>query len=175
MRWPGTGHCTVKDHLVCYAGNNDPNHWNGVGIILHKKFENNIIGCIQQYDRILLLKIRGQHTNINLIQLYVPTADKSEDQVEEFYAQLNNIMKNTKKHETTIIMGHFNAKVGTGSEDDLVGQFRLGARNERGNRLVQSAEKKSLLLLLPFIKYHQDACILGNLQQITMTISSETR
>lgn len=46
-------------------------------------------------------------------------------------------MKLTKKQDVNIIMGDFNAKIGRGRSSPTVGDFDLGVRNERGDRLVQ--------------------------------------
>lgn len=59
-------------------------------------------------------------------------------------------MKNAKKHKTTIIMGDFKAKIGTGPEDDLMGQFGLGARNEGGNQLIQFCREEQFFITNTF-------------------------
>ena len=75
--------------------------------------------------------------DLNIIQVYAPTADKEEPIIEEFYEQLNSLIKLTKSDEITIIIGDFNAKIGKGKEEDLVGAYGLGLRIDRGNRLSQ--------------------------------------
>lgn len=82
-------------------------------------------------------KLRGQPFNINIIRVYTPTADKSEDKIKEFYDHIKKVLKYTKKNELIIIMGDFNAKVGNGKKDNIVSKHDLGERNERGDRLVQ--------------------------------------
>ena len=75
--------------------------------------------------------------DINKLQVYAPTADKEEPIIEEFYEQLNSLFKLTKSDEITIIIGDFNAKIGEGKEEDLVGEYGLGLRNNRGHRLIK--------------------------------------
>lgn len=53
---------------------------------------------------------------MNIIQLYAPTNDKSEADIEEFYRK----MKLTKRGEITIVMGGANAKVRSGTGGELV-------------------------------------------------------
>lgn len=146
MRWPGTGECQVDDHIVYYAGNVEKNHLQGVGFILNKKLRSTIIGCLPHSDRVIMIKLRGSPFNVNLIQVYAPTSDKSEEVIEDFYAQIKEVLKNTKRRDINIIMGDFNAKVGKGSEDDIVGNFGLGQRSERGNRLVQFCREERLVV-----------------------------
>ena len=74
--------------------------------------------------------------NINIIQVYAPTADSDDNLVEEYYDQLKDLMKSIKSN-VTIIMGDFNAKVGNEMKEDIVGKFELGIRKERGERLTK--------------------------------------
>ncbi|CAG9837494.1 unnamed protein product [Diabrotica balteata] len=55
-------------------------------------------------------------------------------------------MKMTKKHEVTMVMGDFNAKVGRGKVNEIVGNFGLGERNDRGDRLICFCQEYNLLL-----------------------------
>lgn len=70
---------------------------------------------------------------INLIQVYQPTTDKDETEIEHFYIQLDIVLKSTKKDDMTIVVWDFNAEVGKGKVDRRVGEFGLDERNERGD------------------------------------------
>lgn len=59
-----------------------------------------------------------------------------EESIEEFYEQLNAAKRQCKSQEVVIVMGDLNAKVGRGRQDEIVGPFGLGERNERGDRWV---------------------------------------
>lgn len=61
----------------------------------------------------------------------------NEAEVENFYADLELLTKNIKKHEVIIIMGHFNVIVGRGKIGNIVENFELEGRNGRSDRLVQ--------------------------------------
>lgn len=98
-------------------------------------------------DRLALLKLSAKPFNLNVIQTYVPTAESTEQEIETFYKELKELIKLTKKHEIKIIMGDFNSKIGKGRSEDLVGPFGLGARNERGNRLLQLCQDKNMKLV----------------------------
>ncbi|XP_060527642.1 uncharacterized protein LOC132702840 [Cylas formicarius] len=71
---------------------------------------------------------------MNVIQVYAPTADKDDQEVEMFYEQINEILKQVKAKDVTIIMGDLNAKVGKGKTNNLMGNFGLGERNDRETR-----------------------------------------
>ncbi|XP_076384113.1 uncharacterized protein LOC143261929 [Megalopta genalis] len=67
--------------------------------------------------------------------VYAPTADKDEHEIEEFYHQIEEVLKITKKHEITILMDDFNAKVGQMVTHNITGNVGLGERNQRERRL----------------------------------------
>ena len=83
-----------------------------------------------------MLKLGGAPFNVNIIQAYAPTSDHSDEEVEEFYESIQNVMKHTKSGEINIVMGDWNAKVGNQHDYPVTGGFGLGERNERGEKLV---------------------------------------
>lgn len=89
---------------------------------------------------------------INIIQVYAPIADKSDEDVEEFYQQIQEIMRGTKNIDINIIMGELNAKIGKGRFENIIGEYGLGDRNERGDRLLQFYQEKSLVVTNTWFK-----------------------
>lgn len=150
--WPNTGQLTIQNHEVYYSGNNDPKHRNGVGIIVTQEIKKCVKSFIPRSDRMLLLQLHSTPVNVNIIQVYAPTAEKSDELIEEFYDQLKDLMKLVKNNEVTIIMGDFNAKVGNESEDEIVGRYGLGTRNERGDRMVQFCREHKLAICNTFFQ-----------------------
>lgn len=63
MRWSGSGQCCVAEHIVDYAGNDDPHHMNSIAVL-------------SLTDRVILVTLQGRPVNTNIIQVYAPTADK---------------------------------------------------------------------------------------------------
>ncbi|GFO39298.1 craniofacial development protein 2-like protein [Plakobranchus ocellatus] len=85
-------------------------------------------------DRIILLKIAGKPLDINIIQVYAPTSACSDDDIEKFYEELEEAKTQCSQQNPLIIMGDFNAKVGEGREENIVGPHGLGTRNMRGEK-----------------------------------------
>lgn len=142
--WPGAGVCNTRGGAFYYSGNQDRNHWKGVGIIVSEHFNNCNIDFIPYSDRVALIKLNARPTNLNIIQIYAPTADASDEEIEMFFGQVKEILKFTRKHDINIIIGDFNSKLGNGRFKDLVGPFGLETRNERGDRLVQFCQEKHM-------------------------------
>ncbi|XP_029162270.1 craniofacial development protein 2-like [Nylanderia fulva] len=142
--WPDAEVCSTGGGAFYYSGNQDKNHRKGVGIIVSDRFKNCIIDFIPYSDRIALIKINARPTNLNIIQIYAPTADAPDEEMEIFYEQIKEMLKLTKKHDMNIIMGDFNSRIGKERYEDLVGPFGLGIRNERGERLVQFCQEEDM-------------------------------
>ena len=95
MWWPLSGKRNINNHVVYYSGNEDKNHRNEVGIIITKNIEGSVINFVPFSDRLMLLQLKSNPININLIQAYAPTADKSEIEIERFYEELKELLKIT--------------------------------------------------------------------------------
>lgn len=144
-RWTGCGIVHKKDHTMMYAGGDG--HVRGVGIILKKKLMRSVKGFWTVSDRVILLKIAAKPFDLCIIQVYAPTGDCEMEEIESFYEQVENTMKQVKSSEILIIMGDLNAKVGRGRYGNVVGNWGLGKRNERGERLIEFAEKNSMCIM----------------------------
>ncbi|XP_030752225.1 uncharacterized protein LOC115879469 [Sitophilus oryzae] len=134
--------------------NSDLNHRNGVGFIVRNNIKKSTRNLVGFSDRIILLQRNASPTNINLIQIYAPTADKQDEEAEELYGQTQEVLRSLKPHEITIILGDFNAKVGKGRVDDVAGAFGLGERNGRGELLLHFCKEENMVIKNTFYKLH---------------------
>ena len=76
-----------------------------------------------------MVRIRGTPFNICIIQVYAPTSDHEEEDVDHFYEEVNIAREQCKEHELILVIGDMNAKVGQGKMEDIVGPHGLGIRN----------------------------------------------
>jgi len=76
--------------------------------------------------------------NLTLCQVYAPTAAAEEEEIEEFYEKLQNVIEKTPKGNVYVTKGDLNAKVGEDKTDTagVTGTFGYGERNVRGYRLI---------------------------------------
>ena len=91
----------------------------------------------------------------NIIQIYAPTSESSDEELDTFYDDLRSATKQCKSQDNIIIQGDFNAKVGEGREGDIVGKYGLGARNENGEKLIQFAKENNLMFANTWFKEHK--------------------
>lgn len=146
-RWPSSGKCQIgKHHMIYYSGSNDTQHRNGVAVMVRKNLTKAIVNFVPFSERVMLLQIETKYRKMNIVQVYAPTADKDDEEVEQFYEQINTILKITKHRDITIVMGDMNAKVGQGKVEKLVGEYGLGVRNERGHRLIQFCQETNMVI-----------------------------
>jgi len=152
MRWPDSGQCDIEDHQVLYSGTSTGAHQHGVGIILKKSLAKYVTNFVPVSERIMLVQMSCTPIPLNIIQVYAPTADSTDVDLEIFYEELSRTYNKLKKNEMTVIMGDFNAKIGKGKVGESIGPFGLGERNERGDRLGVFAAEENLVILNTFFK-----------------------
>jgi len=146
MRWKGNGKFGMPAHTIYYAGNNEPIHYKGVGFIVARKVNDAVRNFVPQSDRVALLQLSGKGVNINIVQVYAPTSNSDEEELEVFYESVSEVLKMTKREDVNIVMGDFNAKVGAGPQGDVVGAWGLGVRNNRGERMIQFCQEENLIV-----------------------------
>ena len=81
--------------------------------------------------------IQGKPLNMTVIQVYAPTSNAEEAEVERFYEDLQDLLELTPKKDVLFIIGNWNAKVGTQETPGETGKFGLGVRNEAGQRQIE--------------------------------------
>ena len=84
---------------------------------------------------------QGKPFNITVIQVYAPTSNAEETEVEQFYEDLQDLLELTPKKDVLFIIGNWNAKVGSQETLGVTGKFVLGVLNEAGQRLIEFCKK----------------------------------
>ncbi|XP_060530420.1 craniofacial development protein 2-like [Cylas formicarius] len=151
-RWPNSGQQSIANGTIYYSGSDDTHHRCGVAIVVSREINKSVINFTPISDRAMLLQLQTYHCKLNIIQTYAPTADKSDEDIEEFYNEINNIIHSLKSRDITLVLGDFNAKIGRGRFDKHVGEYGLGRRNERGDRLLQFFQENDYIISNTFFK-----------------------
>ena len=79
---------------------------------------------------------QGKSFSITVIQVYAPTSNAEEAEVERFYEDLQDLLELTPKKDVLFIIGDWNAKVVSQETPGVTGKFGLGVENESGKRLI---------------------------------------
>ena len=89
--------------------------------------------------------LQGKPLNITVIQVYAPTSNAEEAEVEQFYEDLQDLLELTPPKDILFIIGDWNAKVGS-QTPGVTGKFGLGMWNEAGQRLIEVCQENALVI-----------------------------
>ena len=87
LRWTGMGECNSDDHYIYYCGQESLRR-NGVAIIVNKRVRKTVLGCNLKNDRMISVCFQGKPFDFTVIQVYAPTSNAEEAEVEQFYEDL---------------------------------------------------------------------------------------
>ena len=125
------GEFNSDDHYIYYCGQESLRR-NGVAVIVNKRVQNVVLGCSLKNDRMISVHFQGKPFNIIVIQVYAPTSNAEEAEVEWFYEDLRDLLELTLKKDVLFIIGDWNAKVGSQETPGVTGKFGLGVQNRAG-------------------------------------------
>ena len=104
LKWTGMGEFNSYDHYIYYCGQESLRR-NGVAIIVNKRVRNAVLGCNLKNDRVISVRLQGKPFNITVIQVYAPTSNAEETEVERFYEYLQDLLELTPKKDVLFIIG----------------------------------------------------------------------
>ena len=103
LKWTGMGEFNSDDHYIYYCGQ-EALRRNGVAIMVNKRVQNAVLGCNLKNDRIISVCLQGKSFNITVIQVYAPTSNAKETEVEWFYEDLQDLLELTP--QKSLIVTH---------------------------------------------------------------------
>ena len=100
------------------------------------------------------VRFQGKPFNITVIQVYAPTSNAEEAEVEQFYEDLQDLLELTPKKDVLFIIGDWNAKVGSQEIPEVTGKFGLGVQNEEQQRLTEFCQQNILVIANTLFQQH---------------------
>ena len=101
------------------------------------------------------VRLQGKPFNITVIQVYAPTSNTEEAEVERFYEDLQDLLELTPPKDILFIIGDWNAKVGSQETPGITGKFGLGVWNEAGQRLREFCQENALVIANILFQQHK--------------------
>ena len=98
---------------------------------------------------------QGKSFSIMVIQVYAPTSNAEEAEVEGFYEDLQDLLEVTPQNDVLFITGDWNAKVGSQKTPGVTGKFGLAVQNEAGQRLIEFYQENALVIANITVQKHQ--------------------
>ena len=155
LRWTGMGEFNSDDHYIYYCGQESLRR-NGVALIVNKRVQNVVLGCNLKNNRMISVCFQGKPFNITVIQVYAPTSNAEEVEVEQLNAEdLQDLLELTPKQDVLFIIRDWNAKVGSQETPGVTGKFGLGVQNEAGQRLIEFCQENSLVIANALFQQHK--------------------
>ena len=125
------GEFNSDDHYIYYCGQESLRR-NGVAIIVNKR--NAVLGCNLKND-IMVVHFQGKPFNTTVNQVYVPTSNAEEAEVERFYEDLQDLLELTAKNYVLFIIGDWNAEV----ENSIIHKYQFSSVQFRHSVVSDSA------------------------------------
>ena len=104
---------------------------------------------------IILIHFQGKPFNITVIQVYAPTTDAEEAEVEQFNEDLQDLLELTPQKNVLFIIGIWNARVGSQETPGITSRFGLGVQNEAGQRLTEFCKENGLVIANTLFQQHK--------------------
>ena len=96
LKWTGKGKVNSGDHCIYYCGQESLRR-NGVAIIVNKRVQNAVFGYNLRNNRMISVPFQGKPFNVTVIQVFAPTTNAKEAEVERFYENLQDLLELTPK------------------------------------------------------------------------------
>ena len=101
------------------------------------------------------VRFQSKPFNTTVIQVYAPTSNVEEAEVERFYEDLQDLLELTPQKDVLFIIGDWNAKVRSQETPEVTGKFGLGIWNEAGQRLIEFCQENALVITNTFFQQHK--------------------
>ena len=137
--------------------------------MVNKRVQNAVLGCTHKNDRMISVHFQGKPFNIIVIQVYVPTSNAEEAEVEFLWRHTRPSRTNTKK-DVLFILGDWNAKGGSHETPGVTSKFGLGMRNKARQRLIESCQENTLVIANTLFQQHKRRLYNGHHQMINTKI-----
>ena len=125
------GEFNPDDHYIYYCGQ-ESLRLNGVAIMDNKRVQNAVLGCNLKNDRMISVCFQGKPFSIRVIQVYAPTSNAEEAEVEWFCEDLQDLLELTPKKDVLFIIGDWNEKVGSQEIPGITGNLALEYKMKQG-------------------------------------------
>ena len=141
------GEFNSDDHYIYYYCGQDP--LEGTGLAL-QRVQNAVFGCNLKNDRMISICFQGKPFNITVIQVYAPTTNAEEAQVEWFYDDLQDLLELIPQQAVLFIIRDWNAEVESQEIPRVTGKFGLEVQNETGQMLTELCKENTLVVTNTF-------------------------
>jgi exonuclease III len=154
VRWAGSGRVKVAGYDVFYSGSEKGGMY-GVGVAIRSNLAESVTAWEPVNDRLMWMRFNAKNVPTTIVSVYAPTEVADSNAKDDFYRDLDRILKDVPSRDFLIVLGDFNARVGCDDKTwrGVVGKHGVYKEsNDNGRRLVD------------ICAFH-DMCVTGTLFQ----------
>ena len=139
-RWTGAG----KRQLA--TGDNQ--HRQGVALIIQKKKGNTLLEWKPINERPLYARFKSRFIKLSVVTCYAPTEEAEQEEKDNFYDSLQSTLEDVPKHDVLVVLGDFNAGVGSDNIDRerIMGKHGINTMTDNGSRLCDICGENDLVI-----------------------------
>ena len=104
LKWTRMGEFNSDDHYIYYCGQESLRR-NGVALVVNRRVQNAVLGCSLKNNRMISVHFQGKLFSITVIQVYAPTTNAEEAEVQWLYEYLQDLLELTPKKDVLFIIG----------------------------------------------------------------------
>ena len=154
LKWTGMREFNPDDHYIYYFGQESLRR-NGVAIMVNQRVQNAVLGCNLKSDRMISVRFQGKPFNNMVIQVYAPTSNAEEAEVEQFYEDLQDLLELTSQNTCPFHSRGLECKSRKSRNTGITGKFGLGVQNEAGQRLIEFCQENALVIANTLFQQHK--------------------
>ena len=148
------GEFNSDDNYIYYFGQESLRR-NGVAIMENRRVQNAVLGCNLKNDRMISVRFQGKPFNITVIQVYAPTGNAEEAEVEWFYEDLQDLLELTPPKRCPFHYRGLECKSRKSRNTWSNRQIGLGIRNKAGQRLIEFCQGNALVIANNHFQEHK--------------------
>ena len=149
VRRPGSGEIREGGYTFHWSGRSDGRHTEGVAVAISDRLVGMVEGVTSVDERMLMVRIRHSMGVISLLAVYATTEVRDATVSDSFYDRLDSVVERCPARDTLLVLGDFNATVGTDREGyrKCLGPHGAGTRSPNGTRLLDFAKSRGLRIM----------------------------
>ena len=141
--WEGA---TKAGYKIWFCGG-DKKVVHRVGFLVNKNTKNSILECTLANNRVIAIRVAGKPFSMTIVQVYAPKSESSGEIIDDFYEDLEKLLKSIPRKDVLVVQEDFDARIGRDAGagwKGTVGKFGIGETNERGLKHLEFAKRHQL-------------------------------
>lgn len=139
---------TKPREIIIWSGRNDDNHYEGVSLLISQKFANTTFQWTPINQRLLYVRLNSRYAKVSIVSANAPIDNADEEAKDNFYSSLQRVLDEIPRHDITLLMGDFNARVGQSNHNRrrVMGKHAVGDLTDNGERLISMCEENDFVI-----------------------------